>query len=59
MSRWHLSPTELFQDILRGTAGLFIIVNGILLAMFSVYVLALGLWRLSGWLWRHAFSFAW
>jgi hypothetical protein len=57
--RWTLNPTDRWADWLRFAIKLALILNGIMLSVFSVWFLAMFLWRLHQLLDHTWFSHSW
>ena len=57
--RWTTNITDKFADWLRFSIRATLILNGIMLAIFSVMFMAMFLWRFFQFLWRVWFSHPW
>jgi hypothetical protein len=56
---WRQKFTDNAADVMRFVAYGCLIIDGILLLVFSVWFVGKFLWRLSGWLDRVIFDHAW
>lgn len=59
MNPWKENSLEGALGVLRFVAWGGLLFNGILIALFSVAIIALFLFRAFGWLFRHCFDVPW
>ena len=59
MNPWEATFLDRCRSILRFGLWLTIVVNGLMLALFSVLFLGSFLWRSWGWCWHELFSGSW
>lgn len=59
MNPWKGNLLSLCRDVLRFALWLGIVLNGVMLAIFSILFTAFCLWRVWGWMYEHWFSMPW
>lgn len=59
MNPWKQNLIEFARDLMRFALWLAVILNGLLLALFSIAFVSCCVWRGWGWCWRTLFSEPW
>lgn len=59
MNPWKGNTLGLCRDVLRFALWFGIVLNGVMLAIFSILFTAFFLWRVWGWMYAHWFSVPW